>query len=217
MEQTKPLIRASDSPISAGEGRTIEGYAIVFGAKSVRMYDWMRGWVYEEYIDRDAITQDLIDKSDVKALIDHDRSRLLARSVNGEGSLKLELDERGLKFSFDVPNTTAGNDVLELVKRGDMTGCSFAFRCDEERDVWEKNGKIAKCTRKKITGLYDVSVVLDPAYQDTDVSARSRSVLESYLKEDGDREGESEGDTEGTPAPTYNRDYQKTIDNILNR
>ncbi len=188
----KNIIRSNSDGITSN-GRTIEGYAVVFGAKSVRMYDWCRDWIYEEYIDKDAISQELLNSSDVKALIDHDRSRLVARCKDGVGSLSLTLDERGLKFSFEAPNTSQGNDLLEMIQRGDLTGCSFAFRCDEEKDQWEKKGKVAKCTRKKITGLYDVSIVTDPAYPDTEVSARQRSIMEGFAKElDGNDEDRQE-------------------------
>jgi HK97 family phage prohead protease len=155
----------------AGEGRTISGYAIVFGVESRVLWDWDGEFV--EIIERGAVDETLINSSDVKALFNHDKSYLLARSVNGEGTLRLSLDDHGLRFEFEAPETTAGNDVLELVRRGDLRGCSFAFTAAAEDIEYSKNGEERLRRVKRINGLYDVSVVVDPAYTQTSVDARS--------------------------------------------
>lgn len=155
----------------AGEGRTISGYAIVFGVESRVLWDWDGEFV--EIIERGAVDETLINSSDIKALFNHDKSYLLARSVNGEGTLGLSLDDHGLRFEFEAPETTAGNDVLELVRRGDLRGCSFAFTAAAEDIEYSKNGEERLRRVKRINGLYDVSVVVDPAYTQTSVDARS--------------------------------------------
>lgn len=155
----------------AGEGRTISGYAIVFGVESRVLPSWDGEFV--EIIDRSAVSEELLAQSDVKALFNHVNSMLLARSVNGVGTLSLDIDDHGLRFEFEAPNTSLGNDVLELVKRGDLQGCSFAFTAEESDIEYSRDGDRRLRRVKKLSGLYDVSVVVDPAYTQTSVDARS--------------------------------------------
>lgn len=164
-------IRTTGSAPSAGEGRTISGYAIVWNVESRVLASWDGSFI--ETIERGAVTDELIAASDVTALFNHERGQLLARSVNGEGTLKLAIDDIGLRFEFEAPNTTLGNDVLELVKRGDLRGCSFAFTANEEDIEYYRKGEQRYRTVRKLSGLYDVSVVVDPAYTQTSVDARS--------------------------------------------
>lgn len=159
-----------EAPV-AGEGRTISGYAIVFDVESRVIPSWDGDFV--EIIERGAVDDELIAQSDVKALFNHVNSMLLARSVNGDGTLKLSVDNRGLRFEFEAPNTSHGNDVLELVKRGDLRGCSFAFTADEENIKYSRDGERRVRRVRKLSGLYDVSVVVEPAYTQTSVDARS--------------------------------------------
>lgn len=170
MSKKVEIRSVAEAPV-AGEGRTISGYAVVFGVESRVLWDWDGEFV--EVIERGAIDEALINSSDVKALYNHDRDHLLARSTNGEGTLKLTLDDHGLRFEFEAPETTAGNDVLELVRRGDLKGCSFAFTAEAENIEYSKNGEERLRRVKKLSGLYDVSVVVDPAYTQTSVDARS--------------------------------------------
>lgn len=155
----------------AGEGRTISGYAIVFGVESRVLPSWDGEFV--EIIDRSAVSEDLLAQSDVKALFNHVNSMLLARSVNGVGTLRLDIDDHGLRFEFEAPNTSLGSDVLELVRRGDLQGCSFAFTAEESDIEYSRDGDRRLRRVKKLSGLYDVSVVVDPAYTQTSVDARS--------------------------------------------
>lgn len=164
-------IRTTGSAPAAGEGRTISGYAIVWNVESRVLASWEGSFI--ETIERGAVTDELIAASDVTALFNHERGQLLARSVNGEGTLKLSIDDTGLRFEFEAPNTTLGNDVLELVKRGDLRGCSFAFTANEEDIKYYRKGEQRYRTVRKLSGLYDVSVVVDPAYTQTSVDARS--------------------------------------------
>lgn len=155
--------------ISESSERTIEGYAIVFNKRSVVMEDW-DGNKFEEIILPSAVTQDLIDRSDIKALFEHDRYRLLARSNKGQGTLTLTIDDNGLKFRFDAPNTVDGDTALELIKRGDVAGCSFAFTLEKGGSSLTKEGDTFLRTITKFSRLYDVTVTSDPAYQDTKVA-----------------------------------------------
>lgn len=155
---------------STKESRHIEGYALVFDTESRDLGG------FTEKIDKDAL-DGLIEKSDVFCLLNHDESRgVLARSNMGEGSLKLEVDERGLKYSFDAPNTALGDELLEAIKRKDITSSSFGFRCKE--DKWEKrsDGSYLR-TIKKFDKLFDVSPVYQPAYSETSVDTRGLDEL----------------------------------------
>lgn len=155
--------------------RIIEGYAVVFEKESRMMFDFWKGKKFIEVIKRGAITQDDIKRWDVKALAEHDRKKLLARSYNGVGSLTLTVDDYGVHYRFEAPNTVEGDTAIELIKRGDLFGSSFAYNTDEEKNV--KNSKLTEDSIlrevEKIDFVYDVSVVTDPAYFGTNVTARS--------------------------------------------
>lgn len=190
-------IRTISSAPSYSEGRTISGYAIVFGVESRVLPSWDGSFI--EVIERGAVSDELLRTSDVKALFNHDRNYLLARNVNGEGTLRLSVDDHGLRFEFDAPETTVGNDVLELVKRGDLRGCSFAFTVNEEDVKYTRAGDIKKRTIHKLSGLYDVSVVVDPAYTQTSVDARSFDAQEERKEPEEQQEQEEQRDV--TPSP----------------
>lgn len=151
----------------------IEGYAVVFNRESEILYDKLNHRYFIEVIDPQAIDMELIHRSDIKMLIDHTKSRMLARNRYGEGSLKLEIDEYGLKFRFEIPDTVDGQFIREMVKRNDYNGCSFAFTDDEVDVEYDKERGMAKRYVRKIKQLYDCSIVADPAYSDTEVSVRS--------------------------------------------
>ena len=120
------------------EGRTIEGYAVVFNQRSEVMLDWdVQHGIrkFTEIIQPNAISDELLSRSDVKANVEHNRERLLARYNKGKGTLSLTLDEHGLKYRFEAPNTQEGDFVVEMINRGDIAGSSFAFRVNEKKDV----------------------------------------------------------------------------------
>ena len=149
-----------------GESRFVEGYASVFNSRSRDLGG------FQEIILPGAF-DGLIDKSDVRCLLDHNPQRgILARSKNGQGSLRLSIDERGLKYAFDAPHTALGDEVVEGLKRGDYSESSFAFRVQDEQWTKEEDGTYLR-TISKISGLYDVSIVQQAAYGDTSVALRS--------------------------------------------
>jgi HK97 family phage prohead protease len=161
--------------------RTIEGYAIVFNQRSEVMLDWsaeegLRRFV--EVISPSAIDEGLLNGSDVKALIEHNRERLLARSNKGKGTLDLTIDEHGLRYSFDAPNTEDGNFAVEMVGRGDISGSSFAFRVQNKNTTWVKEGELWVRTINKFDSIHDVTITTDPAYTQTEVSVRSIEEME---------------------------------------
>lgn len=148
------------------KGRTITGYAAKFDTWSEPIYGW-----FVEKIARGAFEK--TDMSDVIMVFNHDISGVLARTTSG--TLKLSVDETGLRFEFEAPDTSLGNDMLELVKRGDISKCSFKFVV--ETDEWRYADDANKLeyderTVKAIARLYDVSLVTYPAYKDTEASVR---------------------------------------------
>ena len=148
------------------ESRHIEGYGSVFNQRSVDLGG------FTEVIAPGAF-DGVIERSDVKCYLDHNPEKgILARSRNGKGSLSLELDERGLKYAFDAPHTNLGDEVVEGLRRGDYSQSSFAFTVESESWTKEEDGTYLR-TINKIGGLYDVSIVANPAYEGTSVALRS--------------------------------------------
>jgi len=180
MEQNKKEIRSITAEVTVDEeSRKVEGYALLFNVPS-------DGLDIEEIIEPRAL-DGVIEKSNVFALLNHDARRgILARSKKGAGTLSLTVDGKGLRYRFDAPRTALGDELLEYLKRGEVTESSFAFTVAE--DVWEKRGETWKRTIKKIDELYDVSPVYDAAYSKTTVYMRGKEQLEQELREQRERE-----------------------------
>lgn len=162
-----------------GKPAVIEGYAAVYGKETdSRMF-------FTEIIEKGAFDKVVKGKPDVRALRDHNPSLLLGRT--SAGTLELVADKRGLLSRITLPDTTAGRDVLESIKRRDITGQSFAFN---GKDRWEgdENGKETRFITE-VTNLYDVGPVTYPAYPDTTIATRS---LEDFRKPALDAAGELE-------------------------
>ena len=164
--------------------RYLEGHASVFSQKSKLIFENDR--IFNEIISPNAFDEVLKDERlDVPMTFNHTRGMLLGRTKSN--TLQLSKDEKGLKFRVEVPNTTTGNDVYELVKRGDLFENSFGFISDRAKEVWTKdeNG-VSIRTVNNIKRLADVSIVRSGAYANTDVAARSfeetNVVLESEVK-----------------------------------
>jgi HK97 family phage prohead protease len=158
--------------------RTITGYAILFGVPSAPLWSDEDSEA-REVIAPDAITKELLDGCDIKFTMFHDRQLILARSKSGNGTLTYTVDEKGVKFEFEAPNTADGDKALELVRRGDISGCSFAFTTRYwDSDFVERTAKVVNgstqitYTVKAVTGVYDFTLAADPAYPDTSVEAR---------------------------------------------
>ena len=165
----KPVLR--EAAEGGSESRTIEGYAIVFGVESRILSDYWDN--YREIIEPGAITEERLKEMDIKMTMYHNREKILARSTNGEGTLKLTVDDVGVKYSFEAPNTVDGDTALELVKRGDLSGSSFMFWTDERNVSYERRSDDIMLRRVKTIGMiYDMTIAADPAYEQTTVAAR---------------------------------------------
>ena len=174
--------------------RTIYGYAAIFNELSEPIY-WFR-----EKIDPAAFNE--ADLSDVVAVLNHDNNVLFARTE--AKTLTLEVDEKGLKYEFEAPNTTAGNDLLENVRLGNINKSSFAFTVSKAS--WEEfedpdNKDVEELrTIMEIKKVYDVSPVIRPAYTGSSVGKRS----EESFKEERDALLKKEDTKEETPDKDKN-------------
>lgn len=162
MEIEKRSVMAAPELRAAGEKRTIAGYAAVFNSETDI------GGYFREIIKPGAFAESLA-SADVRALVDHDSGRVIGRSK--AGTLRLTEDERGLAVEIDLPDTTDGRDLSELVNRGDIDGMSFGFRVTH--DEWDESVEPNLRTIHKIE-LHEVSAVTWPAYADTSLAMRSR-------------------------------------------
>ena len=137
--------RAYDGEIkAAAESRTVEGYASVFNSMSEDLG-------FREVILPGAFS-DVLD-NDVRALYNHDSNYLLARTTSG--TLELKEDDKGLYYRFEMPNTSYGNDMLELFRRGDLTQSSFGFTV--EKDNWRMEDGQQVRYIERVGSLFDVS------------------------------------------------------------
>jgi HK97 family phage major capsid protein/HK97 family phage prohead protease len=152
-------IRASD------DGKRISGYAAVFDQKS----DDLGG--FREIVRPGAFKRCLDSGPDVRCLFNHDSNIVLGRTKSG--TLRLSTDSNGLSFNCDVPNTQAGRDIRESIRRGDIDQCSFGFVVN--KDNWREAGADgnSQSIRELVdVELFDVSPVTYAAYPQTSVSAR---------------------------------------------
>ena len=176
MDAQKEIRKAE---IQSASGRTVSGYAVRFETESVNM-----GFV--EIIKRGAITEKTIKTSDVFALLNHNENTVLARSNHGVGSLTLTVDNDGVYYEFEAPNTANGDELLEHIKRGEISQSSFAFTVSNEdgAETWTKrsDGVIVRQINK-IARLYDISPVYQPAYESTTCSKRALEKLSELNKD----------------------------------
>ena len=200
------------------ESREIEGRPIVFGVRSVNLTPWSSTRKVYEILEPGCISRELLAKSDVILNLNHSNMvpDVLGRFRNSDrDTLSLELRGDGIDCRCDLPRTNNANDALELMKRGDITGMSFAFEDDYEdtengvsyertndvedgKEVWLRHVK-------KITGLYDVAIVTHPAYEQTTVGLREASeaidkAIEEQLKREcGDKNDKRDDDPDDDP------------------
>ena len=153
-----------------GDKPTVVGYGAVFNSMSNDLGG------FREYISPKAFEGRLED--DVRFLINHDANLILARTTNG--TLRLSVDEKGLRYEADLPNTSTARDLMELLKSGTISQSSFAFTVEE--DSWEVKDGMNIRTIDKVSQLYDVSSVTYPAYNAASSSVALRSLEEWKLK-----------------------------------
>lgn len=153
--------------LSNESGREIFGYGIVFNSLSQDLGG------FQEVILPEAV-EGVLEQSDIFARLDHNKNRgVLARSMKGKGSMKLAVDSKGVKYSFEAPKFDLGDEVLEGVRRGDIRGSSFSFKVSDGQK-WEKRSDGAYVrTITKFDVISDMSPVYTGAYPDASLALRS--------------------------------------------
>jgi hypothetical protein len=138
----------------ASEARSVAGYGAVYDVEA-QLPQW-----------RERIAKKAVQLApDVKLLVEHDRTRLLARTKSR--TLELRTDQRGLAFSSPLPDTTLGRDIREQLARGDLDGASIGFQVI--RDSWK--GELRTIHELMV---FEISLTADPAYADAAVALRTR-------------------------------------------
>ena len=207
--------------------RVIAGRPIVFGVRSHNLTPWSSTRVVYEILEPGCISREVLQKSDIILNLNHNSNvvNVLGRYRNNpdKDTLKLEMRGDGIDCECDLPETTAANDTLTLIKRGDITGMSFAFDDDYEDSEngvsYEKtndieDGKVVWLRHvKRIVNLYDVSIVTHPAYEQTSVATRESSdridaAIEAQLKREVD-EGKHETEEERKAREKAEREQQE--------
>lgn len=152
----------------ATDGKKIRGTALVFDSWSKDLGG------FRELIHREAVTPSLIEQSDIQLNVDHDPTKMLARSKYGNGSLRLFITDRGLEFETDVPDTQLGHDMVVMLERKDYSQCSFCFTLpDNYNGYWHRDASDNLVREiERFDKLWDVSIVYNPAYDETEASAR---------------------------------------------
>jgi len=172
--------RSYSFEIRADENESIiTGRPIVFDSRTDLVH-------FEEVIDSGAL--DSTDLSDVRFLVNHDINKIpLARSKQGDSNstMSLTVDKKGLLISvkLDTENNSDARALYSAVKRGDISGMSFMFSINGIK--WEKldsDKPVRHIT--SIAKVVEVSAVTFPAYQDTEINARNREILETARNSD---------------------------------
>lgn len=164
---TKVDLELRDQDTEASSPKIV-GYPVVFDSLS----NDLGGFV--EKVQRGAFAESLANNDEVHALFNHDDDKVLGRL--GSGTLKLWEDDHGLRMELDPPNTTLGNDVVELLRRGDLVSMSFGFF--DVTDSWAMmDGKDVRTINS--ARLFDVSIVTNPAYSAASVGVRAEPALRS--------------------------------------
>lgn len=149
--------------------RYIEGYGIVFNQESRVLGGWFVERILPESVER------ALEFEDITVDSHHIEYNLLGRKKSGTATFTV--DEVGVKYRAEIPNTTYGNDIAELVKRGDIDGSSFVFTIGSDGDEWrqiEKEGmEIWERTVKNMGRIFSMGPVVTPAYPQTTAAMRS--------------------------------------------
>ena len=192
------------------EGKGIvEGMAIVYNAKTDI------GW-FDELIEQDALTH--TDMKDVRMLVNHDTSMIpLARSRNNTANSTLQLipELNGLKIraKLDIENNADAKSLYSAIQRGDISGMSFMFEVDGE--AWEDEMSDHPLRRiTSISKIYEVSAVTFPAYEQTEINARSKEELESYRSSlESERKAQPlDSDKAGDDIETKQREEREALE-----
>ena len=172
-------IKAETRAEEKGGKRYIEGHGALFNEET---------WIgdFREYIAPAAFKDVLND--DTRILFNHDPNQILARTKNNTAQVKQ--DAKGLHYRFEVPNTTLGNDLFELVNSGIINQSSFGFTIKDEKWSRDDKGAIREITR--VGKLYDVSPVSYPAYEQTNDLAVAKRKYNFFVEQENNKKEEKD-------------------------
>jgi HK97 family phage prohead protease len=197
---------------SSGGAMKFKGYA----ARTNSMSGDLGG--FREVLARGAFDAVLARGADVVLNLNHDNGQLLARTSSG--TLRLSSDDRGLRFEADAPDTQLARDTATLMRRGDLTGASFAFTVAPKNESWSADETGPVRTIREVNDLFDVSIVTSPAYPEASVGLRSLKAWQNaralLVPAEGDGAEPAPPEAEGEPAEyasgmTISIDYDGTF------
>lgn len=162
----------------------VEGYALKWGQDSNPIYTVDSFFV--ENFAKGALNETLQNDEQL-VLYGHEMNNVLGRTSSGTAELKA--DDIGLYLTVDLPNTTLGRDVFQLVKRGDIAGMSVGFIAED--DNWEQVDGVIKRTINKAK-LVEVSLVPLPAYDSSEVSERAADKVANIIEQEKIKKMEKE-------------------------
>lgn len=162
----------AEKPGLDNDEKKICGYAAVYGVRSVDL-----GGFVEE-LSPGCFDRCIAEGQDVRCLFNHDPNMVLGRTV--AGTCRIACDAHGLRYESDLADRQLDRDLKVSMKRGDITGSSFAFTVAPDGDSWrqEESGLIVR-TISRVDHLYDVSPVTYPAYQATEACVRARTMADA--------------------------------------
>ena len=165
MNETRSLIfPQADAGLSVFERRDgglpkIVGYAAVFNSPTELD-------LYNEVVKPGAFAKTLASNADVRALVNHDAGKVLGRTR--AGTLTLAENAFGLRVEINPPDTATAREIIASIRRGDVSGMSFAFQTIKDR--WSQARRERDLRELLEVELLDVSIVTYPAYEDTSVT-----------------------------------------------
>lgn len=181
MDKEKRIYHSQIEVRKTDDGKTIIGHAAVYDSLSENLGG------FRERIKPGAFDSVLND--DVRALFNHDSNLVLGRTKSG--TLRLSVDEKGLRYDITPPDTTAANDLMILLERGDVDQSSFGFIVEDDSWDEDEDGRMIR-TINKFKRLFDVSPVTYPAYPETDVALRRLDEVKEKLDKKQDDEQRSD-------------------------
>lgn len=167
-----PILRVTLQRAKDNSAGSFTGHAAVYGQRTA-IGDPKRYGFWEQ-IEKGAFDRALAEDQDVRFLVDHDPSRVLARTASG--TLNLSSDKRGLLVQADIADTSVGRDLRVLLERGDVSQMSFGFVVTTDEWATQKDGSELRTI--KDVDLFDVSAVTFPAYPQTDAAVRAAGAVE---------------------------------------
>lgn len=167
-------VRAAN--VHVADDRHLAGTPIVFNTLSLDLGG------FKERIAPSAVDRTIRNGSNVDALLDHRRETTTILGSTDSGLMRQRKERHGLTVTITPPDTAAVRDLITVIKAGLVKGMSFRFRVMPEGSTWDEEDGILVRT---VTDMEynEVSIVLNPAYLETDVSARTRETDAHALEE----------------------------------